>query len=156
MTLWEIDQKCFAPGISYSRLELASYMRRPGSFTVVAEAVRSGAKERQKSGPATPRILGFITGEAGRRGVGHIITIDVLPEARRSGLGSKLLGVCEERLKAAQCALVMLETAVDNEAALAFYKRHRYEVLKTIARYYANGVDALVLQKDLLSSDPAS
>jgi len=30
-----------------------------------------------------------------------------------------------------------------------FYKRHGYSVVKTIPRYYSNGVDALVLQKDL-------
>ena len=29
--LWDIDQKCFSPGISYSRLELAAYIRRRGS-----------------------------------------------------------------------------------------------------------------------------
>jgi hypothetical protein len=40
-TLWRIDQACFPPGISYSRLELAVYMRRPGSFTIVAEQPRA-------------------------------------------------------------------------------------------------------------------
>jgi ribosomal protein S18 acetylase RimI-like enzyme len=32
---------------------------------------------------------------------------------------------------------------------LLFYKRHGYEVVKTIPRYYSNGVDALVLRKEL-------
>ena len=45
----------------------------------------------------------------------------------------------------------MLETAVDNRAALSFYKKHDYDVVKTILRYYSDGVDALVLKKDLLS-----
>jgi len=45
---------------------------------------------------------------------------------------------------------------VDNRAALAFYKTHEYNVVKTIPRYYSDGVDALVLKKDLLSpSEPA-
>ena len=35
-TLWRIDQDCFPPGISYSRQELKTYMRRRGSFTLVA------------------------------------------------------------------------------------------------------------------------
>ncbi len=34
--LWRIDQDCFPPGISYSRTELKLYMRRRGSFTLVA------------------------------------------------------------------------------------------------------------------------
>ncbi len=36
-TLWRIDQACFDPQLAYSRPELAFYMRRPGSFTLVAE-----------------------------------------------------------------------------------------------------------------------
>ena len=84
------------------------------------------------------------------------MTIDVLPEARRSGVGSKLLSAAEDRLRAAGCHLVYLETAVDNQAALAFYKRHQYFLVQTVPRYYANGVDALVLEKNLLSAAQAS
>jgi ribosomal protein S18 acetylase RimI-like enzyme len=42
-----------------------------------------------------------------------------------------------------------LETAVDNVPALSFYKRHGYDVIRTWPRYYSNGVDALLLEKDL-------
>lgn len=147
-TLWTIDQKCFPPGVSYSRLELVAYMRRQGSFTLVA---KSGELVKPCAS-----ILGFIVAEARRRGAGHIITIDVLAEARRFGIGSKLLMAAEERLRAAQCRDIRLETAVDNTAALAFYKRHKYDVVKTVPRYYSNGVDAFVMQKDLLSEREAA
>ena len=85
------------------------------------------------------------------RGIGHIITIDVVAGARRSGLGSKLIKAAEERLRAKGCRAVDLETAVDNLGALSFYKRHGYNVIRTWPRYYSNGVDALVLQKQLIS-----
>ena len=142
--LWSIDQKCFAPGIAYPRRELATYIQRRGSFTLVAQPA------------AETIIVGFIVAEASRRGVGHIITIDVLPHSRRTGLGSKLLAAAEFRLRQVPCHTVVLETAVDNAGALAFYKRHHYSVLKTIPRYYSNGVDALVLEKDLHSTAPAA
>lgn len=148
-TLWRIDQQCFARGIAYSQPELAAYIRRWGSFTLVAESL-------EPAPAGTPQIVGFIVTEAGRRGVGHIITIDVLPAGRRTGTGSKLLRAAEERLRAAQCHSVFLETAVDNTAALAFYKRHDYFLVKTMPRYYSNGVDAFVLRKDLLSEAQAS
>ncbi len=102
------------------------------------------------------QILGFLVATTRRDGTGHVITIDVLPDARRLGIGSKLLSAAEERLRKLECHSVSLETAVDNRSALLFYKRHQYFTLKTVPRYYSNGVDALVLQKDLLSTAQAS
>ncbi len=138
-TLWHIDQQCFEPGISYSKPELAFYMGVPGAFTLVIEA-------QLKS---KPEIIGFIVGQRHARGLGHIITIDVLPDARRAGIGSKLLNAAETRLKAAGCKSMFLETAVDNLPALQFYKRHGYYVVKTIPRYYMGRLDAFLMQKQL-------
>ena len=143
--LWDVDQRCFPPGIAYPRTDLASYIKRRGSFTVVAE--RAGEK---------PSVAGFIVAEASRRGVGHIITIDVLPASRRGGLGSQLLAAAEDRLRRVPCHTVVLETAVDNASALAFYKRHHYCVVKIVPRYYSTGVDAFVLEKQLDGPLPAS
>ena len=151
-SLWRIDQECFAPGIAYSRLELAAYIRLRGAFTIVAESIPD---RREKTGTAAPgegsslELMGFIVAQITRRGVGHILTINVPSASRRFGVGSKLLATAEERLRAAACRSLELETAVDNAGALAFYKRHGYSVVKTIPRYYTNGVDAFVLEKEL-------
>lgn len=134
-TLWQMDQECFAPGIAYSKPELKAYMRNRGAFTLVA----ADANKRS--------IEGFIVACGGPSG--HIITIDVAKSARRSGVGSLLLQAAEEKLRANGCPSVGLETAVDNLAALSFYKRHGYSVIRTWPRYYSNGVDALVLMKPL-------
>ncbi len=147
--LWQIDQACFPAEIAYSRVELSLYMRRAGSFTLVAEAdPRDGIKSQPESTGAG-EIVGFIIAEARRR-AGHIITIDVPEQSRHLGVGSELLTAAEKRLRAAGCPSIALETAVDNLPALAFYKRHQYFVTGTLRRYYSNGVDALVLKKDLL------
>ena len=153
--LWRIDQECFAPGISYSRDELRHYMARRGAFTLVAEQPAahrsvppSGRRGRKPAQPVS-RIVGFTVVQRHPRGLGHVITIDVVPQARRSGVGSLLMEAAEERLRAQGCASVFLETAVDNQPALTFYKRHGYFVLKTIPRYYQDRIDALLLGKRL-------
>lgn len=159
-TLWVIDQSCFQAGIAYTQFELKTFIRRTTSFTLVAESDEQaraqpidqiGGRVPKASGPITePPILGFLVAERGR--TGHIITIDVRPEARKHGVGSALLDSAEEQLRLWNCPQVRLETAVDNAIALSFYKRHGYSVTKVVPRYYSNGVDALVLEKDLLSS----
>ena len=134
--LWRIDQECFPPGISYSRPELKAYIRHHGSFTLVAT---------NESG----KVSGFIVAHQGA--IGHIVTIDVIAAARRSGVGSLLLRSAEQRLQSTGSRAVGLETAVDNTSALSFYKRHGYTVIRTWPRYYSNGIDALVLRKALPS-----
>jgi [ribosomal protein S18]-alanine N-acetyltransferase len=134
-TLWRMDQACFLPGISYSKRELNTYIRRKGAFTLVAADATGDT------------IVGFLVAHRGT--TGHIITIDVAAEARRTGVGSLLLRSAEDRLLASGSKAIGLETAVDNLAALSFYKRHGYSVVRTWPRYYSNGVDALVLTKHL-------
>lgn len=133
--LWRMDQECFPPGIAYSKRELRDYVHHRRSVTLVAADADAG------------KVAGFIV--AHHAPTGHVITIDVVARARRSGVGSLLLQAAEDRLRAAGSSAVGLETAVDNLAALAFYKRHGYTVIRTWPRYYSNGVDALVLKKEL-------
>ena len=139
--LWRLDQACFPPEIAYSKEELKSYLRHRGAFTLVAveaEDVKAGKDSK---------IAGFIVVHGGPSG--HVITIDVDATARRSGVGSLMLQAAEDRLRAAGSRAVGLETAVDNLSALSFYKRHGYCVVRTWPCYYSNGVDALVMKKEL-------
>ncbi|MGA7630359.1 MAG: GNAT family N-acetyltransferase, partial [Terriglobales bacterium] len=90
----------------------------------------------------------FIVAE-NRRRTGHIITIDVIEKARRAGVGSALLRAAEEKLLQADATSVALETPVNNAAAIRFYKSEGYYVEKTLAGYYSNQMDALVMTKEL-------
>lgn len=137
--LWCIDQACFDAQMAYSRPELAFYMRRAGAFTLVAEGEADGKPNS---------VLGFIVAEARRRS-GHIITIDVVAEARRLGVGSALLQSAEDQLREAGARTVALETAVNNEAAIRFYKQKGYFVEKTVRGYYSGQLDALEMVKEL-------
>lgn len=142
--LWRLDQVCFEDGISYSQRELAHYIELKSAFTVIAEADMQEAAERATS------ICGFIIAHRRHGGYGHILTIDVDPYFQRHGVGTKLLQSTHERLAREGCHTIFLETAVNNVAAIAFYKRHGYTVVRTIPRYYqATGMDAFLLSARL-------
>ena len=124
---------------------MAFYMHRPGAFALVAEG---DGGEVSGNGSLPAAILGFIVAET-RRKTGHIITIDVVAQARRTGVGSALLRAAEEHLLRAGAVAVALETPVNNEAAIRFYKQKGYFVERTVTGYYSNQLDALVMTKEL-------
>jgi len=136
--LWALDQQCFSADVAYSREELAYYLAGKTSICLVAS---------EKN-----QMLGFILGDH-HRGLGHIVTLDVAPTSRRSGLGSTLIRSLEERFASENCTSVFLEVAVNNPAALAFYKAHCYSVLKTLRRYYPGGLDGLLMGKRIGKGD---
>lgn len=147
-TLWQIDQACFEPQLAYSQAELDFYMRRPGSFTLVAQGGAEEEGVEKDTDTHETGILGFIVAENHRR-TGHIITIDVVEKARRSGVGSALMQAAEDKLLRVGATSVALETPVNNAAAIRFYKSEGYFVEKTVAGYYSNQMDALVMSKAL-------
>ena len=137
--LFALDHKCFLPGIAYSRADLRYYLSHPRSFSVVAE-------------DAAKSILGFAIAESyleeGRR-IGHIITIDVAPAARRSGLGGMLMDALLDRLRAIATAKVRLEVAIDNADAQAFYQKQGFVKTGRIPGFYLGRLDALTMEKPL-------
>jgi ribosomal protein S18 acetylase RimI-like enzyme len=138
--LLEIDKSCFIEGIAYSEMELRYFLAMPSAISLV--------------GMNDSTILGFIIADRFRprrasRSVGRIITIDVAPEAQHVGLGTLLMNSAEHHLKQGGCDYVSLEVAVDNDAALRFYKKHGYSVLKVLPRYYLDSIDGLLMGKRL-------
>ncbi len=133
-TLYEIDQTCYPPGIAYSKRTLRWFLRLPGRECLVAEA--------------EGRISGFILAEQeGPRA--HLITIDVVESERRRGVGSALLTAVESILAARGARQVELETATDNQAAVAFWNKHGYRTVGVLKRYYVGRLDAYSMRKPL-------
>jgi [ribosomal protein S18]-alanine N-acetyltransferase len=109
------------------------------------------AGTQAKPQPNTPRrpIAGFVTFHFQRQGYGHIITIDVHPDARRHHLGTLLMQAACERLRKMTAFMVVLEVAVNNHSALAFYDKHGFKRVKVLERYYSRDVDAIFMTKRL-------
>ncbi len=80
---------------------------------------------------------------------GHVVSIAVLPRARRKGIAQALINTALEGMqyyKAKQC---YLEVRVTNDAGIALYKKLGFEVSRTIHGYYSDGEDAYVMSKKL-------
>ena len=149
-SLWQIDQNCFPPGIAYAREELQWYMQLPQAFTLVSE---NKGKIAGFVLASIAQVRGKKRGSGGElatiESVGHIITIDVLAKWQRTGIGSKLLTQTEQKLRDEGCRTVLLETGVDNDSAIRFYKKHGYSVMRTLPRYYLDSLDAFLMGKKL-------
>jgi ribosomal protein S18 acetylase RimI-like enzyme len=157
--LHRLDQECFEVGISYTRAELTSFIEKKGSFCIVAELEAEWSSDGASATPASKAkpalkyekgtVTGFIVAERHPKGYGHIITIDVREGFRRHQLGTKLLNAAEDRLRKLDSFMVVLEVAVNNLAAITFYKRHNFNVARTIPRYYKDELDAFFMTKRL-------
>jgi [ribosomal protein S18]-alanine N-acetyltransferase len=141
-TLYAIDQVCYPPAVAYTRAELRWYLSLRGAKCAVAEA--------RTSTSARPKIAGFVL-TISRAKHGHVITIDVLETYRRTGTGSALLQHAEGKMREHGVSEVWLETATNNEVAIAFWKKHGYLNHGRLANYYPDGIDAFAMSK-LLST----
>ena len=146
--LYALDRECYPRGIAYSRMTLRWFLSLPTSDCIVAETDTPGGESDAQGDGSSTSIAGFIVGESERK-AGHIITLDVAPAWRREGIGSALLGELERRLAARGVRRIELETATDNQVAIAFWQRHGYRAVGVIERYYLNRIDALAMTKSL-------
>ena len=80
---------------------------------------------------------------------GHVISIAVLPQNQRQGVGRELIHEAMDamlRYKAKEC---VLEVRASNTAAVNLYKKLGFEIIRTLHRYYADGEDAYLMAKKL-------
>jgi [ribosomal protein S18]-alanine N-acetyltransferase len=134
--LHKLDVACFPPGISYSKMMLRYFLQLPA-----AECLVAGEESR---------IAGFILTKENPP-LGHIVTLDVAESHRRRGVGSLLLNESERNLAFRGVRTILLETAIDNAAAIAFWQRHGYRIEATLQRYYLGRLDAYEMRKKLSS-----
>ena len=132
--LHRLDKSCFPAGIAYSKNTLHHFLTIASADSIVA--LEDG------------RIAGFILTEENPP-LAHVITLDVAEPFRRRGAGSLLLAESEKNLSLRGVRHVLLETAIQNEAAVAFWQRHGYRIEAVLKRYYLGRLDAYEMRKIL-------
>lgn len=134
--LYEIEKQCFAAE-AFTKQQVAGLLYDYNSLTLVAKV--------------TDEIIGFIIGSLDSDKdtlIGHILTIDVLPQYRQKGVGAKLLEQLESLFRDKGVSTCRLEVREDNSAALNLYRRLGYKPLGKLKNYYG-AAHALQLEKSL-------
>jgi len=126
--LYEIDRVCFPPTIAYSIGELRFYLAGRRSVGRVAEVSR--------------RIAGFAVGRIERDSVAHVITLDVMPEARRKGIGRALMDALHAEFDRQGVMCVILEVSAKDPEARRFYEKLGYRFAGLLPGYYNGEIDA--------------
>jgi len=80
---------------------------------------------------------------------GHVVSVAVLPEHRRKGIGQALVTQAMEGMRKYNAKQCYLEVRVTNQEAVALYKKLGFGVARTIHGYYADGEDAFVMNVKL-------
>jgi ribosomal-protein-alanine N-acetyltransferase len=134
-----INRECLPE--NYSTLFFMNlYKRFPETF-IVAETNREIVGYimcRIETGIPTFKVLGIAK-------KGHVISIAVLPEHHRKGIGNQLIQEATRAManyKAKECYLEVRES---NLPAIQLYKKLGFEVARSIRNYYADGEDAFVM-----------
>ena len=80
---------------------------------------------------------------------GHVVSIAVLPTARRRGVASELINTALEGMRFHKAKQCFLEVRVTNDAGVKLYTKLGFEITRTAHGYYSDGEDAYVMSKTL-------
>lgn len=130
--LAEIHRACFQVPRPWTEAEFADLCASPTSFLV-------------------PHAVGFALGRA-VADEAELLTIAVLPDARRTGLGKLLMtGFLDEAARRGATS-AFLEVSEANGPALALYRSAGFALVGKRRGYYRDGstnFDALILKRDV-------
>jgi len=111
------------------------------------------ADTRTRSYVVAEDAAGELLGWAGVRVVGDeadIMTVGVIPAARRHGVGARLVAELLDLARGRGATLAYLEVRFDNAAARRLYEREGFDEVGIRRGYYDGGrVDAVVMQREL-------
>jgi len=125
-----IHHAAFPPAEQWDAASIIATLAMPGAFGLVAP----------DGGMALARVA---ADEA------ELLTLAVAPEARRRGLGLRLLRAAMRQTAINGAQWMFLEVKDGNAAALALYTLAGFAVIASRRQYYPDGATALVLRASL-------
>jgi ribosomal-protein-alanine N-acetyltransferase len=134
--MWKIDQTCFVQEIAFTKKVFLYHLtvKNDPAFMAVADN----------------KIAGFVIADRHDRETGLIVTIDVLADYRRRGIGSRLMDAAETSLKEDGFSFLLLQTPVNHWGAINFYVGRGYRKLGLLEGYYGKNGDAFLYGKEII------
>jgi len=132
LALSAIEKQCFERD-AWPLIELMGVLTYPG--LVRLRAAVDG------------RMVAFIAGDPRKReNTGWILTLAVEQSWRRKGIAEALLTRCEEMMRMPRVKLTVRRS---NTPAIRLYEKLGYSQVDIWSKYYQDGENGLVLQKEL-------
>lgn len=128
-----IHAAAFAEGEAWGPDAMALLLEMPGVFGLMR--------------PGAGLILARLVADEA-----EVVTLAVVPAARRQGEGRRLLAAAMAAAARAGAAAMLLEVSAGNPAALALYTGAGFVEAGRRRHYYADGTDALVMRSPLGTS----
>ena len=136
-----LDALCFTQPFQFDRQTMQLFAEEPGAIVWLAD-----------SGNPAELVAFVIVHLEGpvKACSAYVVTIDVAPRYRRSGIGADLLARAESAARTAAATQIVLHVAVSNTTAISFYE-HQHYVRRGIARrfYREANEDAILFAKEL-------
>lgn len=76
---------------------------------------------------------------------GHIVSVAVLPDFRRHGIGRELVVSALKALELHGAEECFLEVRTANEEGVRLYKQMGFDTIRTVSHYYHDGADAFLM-----------
>lgn len=95
------------------------------------------------------KIIGFLVGIKTHDTRAKILMLSVNNNHRKQGIGSALITKFLQEMVLQNIKQVDLEVRTNNKIAVTFYKKHGFDIIETIARFYQNGEDAYSMRRIL-------
>ena len=129
-TLAALHASTFALDLAHAERDLAEEIARPWARVVVITI------NRRILGYA---VLWFVADEA------NLLHVAVASDARRSGLGGRIIDHAIALARTKNIAQFVLEVRASNAPAIALYRRYGFEDVTKRSGYYDDGEDARVM-----------
>lgn len=130
-------------------MEKEIYPESPWSAAQFREELAGVPRTRKYIVATEENVIVGYAGIALAGDVADIHTLTVIPSHRRQGIASELLTQLEEWAIEKQVVALMLEMREGNVQAQPLYEKRGYSTISRRDDYYAPGVHALIMRKEL-------